>query len=280
MVMPSYSGELRPKLVDFLDRDMTPLKLKDVKGTQSKKYLKKWRNEAASARRLLSDVKTFTADASRDPEGTYDSALFADAMPSPTTQNRRFIVFGGHSCNKAPLEGRYVSQRERARSMGYDFPGQWEKLLTLTPGQLQKALGNTILLGVARAALRTVWEYIDMVQDIVGYLPASPQPPRGGDDSEDDDEHKTPTKRIRGKQNAVNALRVKVKRTAFLEAGDPQAKDPNSRNNYRLVCSEIPPLEDGLENVLPIHAPPLPHPIISVNAQKQFSLNGFKCVAQ
>jgi hypothetical protein len=160
-----------------------------VHGEKAKGYFVEWQQmfETEMTRRDESTVAV--VDANRKPKtASYNTSMFFDQVPSATTGNQKLLVFGGADVSaKASKQGRYMTIRERSRIIG--FPAESFDMMAsvLSPAQITRALGNTILVNVAGAILRDLWKYTDEVRSATEtitreLLPVLPSPLESPDD--------------------------------------------------------------------------------------------------
>ena len=161
------------RLAGLLDPDVVPLTVDQVTGgggNQSKEYLPRWQEDfVALCASTKDDVGVCSSDGSRDPAGSYDMQFTHDGIPSPTTQNRRKLLFGQPKYHHLfPSTGRYLTLRERARVLGFDEDALDAQARHLSVGIRQVALGNTICVDVDAAVLDTIRAYLERVlQELV-----------------------------------------------------------------------------------------------------------------
>ena len=164
---PHVGQTASKEFTDYLDADLTTLYKKDVQGKQSKEYFKKWQAKFRQiCKRGHLEFRAAVVDSQRDPDGTYDSNFFFDCLPSPTTQNLKLLVFENprYGNNLVPPSGRYISNRERARVMGFDVKGAIDLMESLlSQRQMAVALGNSIIVGISEMVLHSSFTYIDKV---------------------------------------------------------------------------------------------------------------------
>ena len=157
----------RPPLLEhFLDADAKPTPDNDVRGTKTKKYVKLWRKHVQQLCKDDKRCRVLSADIQRNPEGTYDANIFADSIPSPTTQNQKVMIFGrpNKTLNRiVPQEGRLLTMKERACVMGFNAQTYEGLAVNLSQRQIGEALGNTVLVNIAETVMFTCWDYIDKV---------------------------------------------------------------------------------------------------------------------
>ena len=103
-------------------------------------------------------------DASRHPSSTFNAKITYNQAPALTTKNKHIWVFGKAGYWAAPPEGRWLLPSERARLIG--FPA-WRLEGILSPRQMVKALGNSIVVPVAHIVLEHVLKYVDTVFDTI-----------------------------------------------------------------------------------------------------------------
>ena len=109
-----------------------------------------------------------TVDLSRCPTNTFKAYITMDACMSLTTKNCYLAMFGA-SGSSVPLEGRFLSPKERAGIMGFKYESI-ERYFS--PRQLNVAIGNAICVPVARKVLDSIVAELTVFDDWISRLRA------------------------------------------------------------------------------------------------------------
>ena len=159
---PPASAPTRTRLVDQLDYTAEELCVGKIKGPVMKANYKHWKKVwRAKVTDQPGAFATGAVDLCRNVTKKFNTYLTMDAIPSPTRSNYSIVVFGTGAEGKVGMNGRMVTNEERARVVGFDYA---ELRAHMTPRQVSAALGNSIAINVLAAVMESAWSYLDAVK--------------------------------------------------------------------------------------------------------------------
>ena len=164
--LPFFRPEIpveRPSLHDYLTTDLHGFDEGLYITPKMKKNLDEWMQLFNAHFYDNPSVCVGCVDIGRNPGKDFSRQMRFDQMISLTTTNRYIALLPGRSCKKVPAGGRLLTVHERARIMGFDAD---VLLRSMSPSRAIIALGNTIVVGVCEAVLRTILQYLDKVHRI------------------------------------------------------------------------------------------------------------------
>ena len=163
-------------LLDFLeDSTLKFSELDFINAKQNWANVKDWTIEFEDLVWLEPTVTSATTDFCRRVEGAFGAYLTENKVCALTETNYYLGVWGcgPKAAGKVTRAGRWLTNRERGRLAGFSDESIRVLEETMSRRQMQMALGNTIVVPVAKHLLGSIFKYLDACMDKFSKFPFS-----------------------------------------------------------------------------------------------------------